>query len=85
MLDDHHLPAARASTTPTATGCSSGSRAARPAGRRATAAASGLYVSRALMRGMDGELSLDPPEPGRGAPFRLTLPGEPPPTEAGDP
>ena len=37
------------------------------------------------MRGMDGELSLDPPEAGRGARFRLTLPGEPPPTEAGDP
>jgi K+-sensing histidine kinase KdpD len=45
----------------------------------------GLYVSRALMRGMDGDLSLDPPEAGRGARFRLTLPGEPPPTEAGDP
>jgi K+-sensing histidine kinase KdpD/HAMP domain-containing protein len=37
----------------------------------------GLYVSRALMRGMGGDLVLDPPEPGRGASFRLTLPGEP--------
>jgi signal transduction histidine kinase/HAMP domain-containing protein len=37
----------------------------------------GLYVSRALMRGMGGELVLDPAEPGRGASFRLTLPGEP--------
>jgi signal transduction histidine kinase/HAMP domain-containing protein len=37
----------------------------------------GLYVSRALMRGMDGDLLLDPAEPGRGASFRLTLPGEP--------
>ena len=37
----------------------------------------GLYVSRALMRGMDGDLVLDPAEPGRGAQFRLTLPGEP--------
>ena len=38
----------------------------------------GLYVSRALMRGMGGDLVLDPSEPGRGATFRLTLPGEPP-------
>ena len=37
----------------------------------------GLYVSRALMRGMGGDLVLDPPVPGRGATFRLTLPGEP--------
>jgi two-component system sensor histidine kinase VicK len=37
----------------------------------------GLYVSRALMRGMGGDLVLDPPHPGRGATFRLTLPGEP--------
>jgi two-component system OmpR family sensor kinase len=36
----------------------------------------GLYVSRALMRGMDGDLVLDPTLPGRGASFRLTLPGE---------
>ena len=35
----------------------------------------GLYVSRALMRGMGGDLVLDPVEPGRGATFRLTLPG----------
>jgi signal transduction histidine kinase/HAMP domain-containing protein len=37
----------------------------------------GLYVSRALMRGMGGDLVLDPSEPGHGASFRLTLPGEP--------
>ena len=37
----------------------------------------GLYVSRALMRGMGGDLVLDDPVPGRGATFRLTLPGEP--------
>jgi hypothetical protein len=37
----------------------------------------GLYVSRALMRGMGGDLVLDPVEPHRGATFRLTLPGEP--------
>ena len=37
----------------------------------------GLYVSRALMRGMGGELLLDPPVPGEGATFRLTLQGEP--------
>ncbi|MEO8571918.1 MAG: ATP-binding protein [Chloroflexota bacterium] len=36
----------------------------------------GLYVSRALMRGMGGDLVLDPPVPDRGATFRLTLPGE---------
>jgi signal transduction histidine kinase len=37
----------------------------------------GLYVSRALMRGMGGDLVLDEAAPGRGARFRLTLPGEP--------
>ena len=37
----------------------------------------GLYVSRALMRGMGGDLVLDPPIQGHGATFRLTLPGEP--------
>ena len=37
----------------------------------------GLYVSRALMRGMGGDLVLDPAAPDRGASFRLTLPGEP--------
>ena len=37
----------------------------------------GLYVSRALMRGMGGDLVLDDVVPGRGATFRLTLPGEP--------
>ena len=37
----------------------------------------GLYVSRALMRGMGGDLVLDAVVPGRGATFRLTLPGEP--------
>ncbi len=36
----------------------------------------GLYVSRALMRGMGGDLILDPLQDGRGARFRLTLPGE---------
>jgi len=36
----------------------------------------GLYVSRALMRGMGGDLVLDDIAPGRGATFRLTLPGE---------
>lgn len=36
----------------------------------------GLYVSRALMRGMGGDLVLDPPVEGQGAVFRLTLPGE---------
>ncbi len=61
-------------------------RFARGATGRATGDGSGLglYVSRALMRGMGGDLSLDPPETGRGARFRLTLPGEPPPTEAGE-
>ena len=37
----------------------------------------GLYVSRALMRGMGGDLVLDEAAQGRGAAFRLTLPGEP--------
>ena len=37
----------------------------------------GLYVSRALMRGMGGDLVLDQRVAGRGATFRLTLPGEP--------
>jgi signal transduction histidine kinase/HAMP domain-containing protein len=37
----------------------------------------GLYVSRALMRGMGGDLVLDPAVNGRGTTFRLTLPGEP--------
>jgi signal transduction histidine kinase len=37
----------------------------------------GLYVSRALMRGMGGDLVLDDPVEGCGATFRLTLPGEP--------
>jgi signal transduction histidine kinase len=36
----------------------------------------GLYVSRALMRGMGGDLILDDVVAGRGATFRLTLPGE---------
>ena len=38
----------------------------------------GLYVSRALMRGMGGDLTLDDVVVGRGATFRMTLPGEPP-------
>ena len=37
----------------------------------------GLYVSRALMRGMGGDLVLDEVTVGRGATFRLILPGEP--------
>jgi len=38
----------------------------------------GLYVARALMRGMGGDLVLDEAVAGRrGATFRLTLPGEP--------
>jgi K+-sensing histidine kinase KdpD len=37
----------------------------------------GLYVSRALMRGMGGDLVLDPAVAGHGASFRMTLPGEP--------
>jgi len=37
----------------------------------------GLYVSRALIRGMGGDLVLDEPAPDRGATFRFTLPGEP--------
>ena len=37
----------------------------------------GLYVSRALMRGMGGDLTLDEGVSGRGATFRVTLPGEP--------
>ncbi|HEY5433724.1 MAG TPA: ATP-binding protein [Candidatus Limnocylindrales bacterium] len=36
----------------------------------------GLYVSRALVRGMGGEVVVDPADPGRGTTFRLTLPGE---------
>ncbi len=36
----------------------------------------GLYVSRSLMRGMGGDLVLDPPMRGFGATFRLILPGE---------
>jgi len=59
-------------------------RFARGATGRATGDGSGLglYVSRALMRGMDGDLELDPPDVGRGARFRLTLPGERPPVDA---
>ncbi len=37
----------------------------------------GLYVSRALMRGMGGDLVLDITPGGRGSTFRVTLPGEP--------
>lgn len=37
----------------------------------------GLYVARALMRGMGGDLVLDETVAGRGTTFRLTLPGEP--------
>ena len=53
-------------------------RFARGAAARASGDGSGLglYVSRALMQSMGGDLVLDPPNPGRGATFRLTLPGE---------
>ena len=53
-------------------------RFARGAAARASGDGSGLglYVSRALMQSMGGDLVLDPPDPGRGATFRLTLPGE---------
>jgi signal transduction histidine kinase len=37
----------------------------------------GLYVSRELCRAMDGDLRLEPAEPGRGAAFTILLPGEP--------
>ena len=66
------------STKPTGPGCSVGSSAAPRVGRAATAAASACTCSRALMRGMGGDLVLDRrPCPDRGATFRLTLPGEP--------
>jgi signal transduction histidine kinase len=38
----------------------------------------GLYVSRQLLRGMGGELVLEPARAGSGATFLITLPGEPP-------
>jgi K+-sensing histidine kinase KdpD len=38
----------------------------------------GLYVSRQLLRGMDGELRLEPAGKGRGAAFTISLPGERP-------
>jgi len=38
----------------------------------------GLYVSRGLVRAMDGELVLEPSAPGRGAAFTFDLPAEPP-------
>jgi signal transduction histidine kinase len=37
----------------------------------------GLYVSRELCRAMDGDLVLEPGQPGRGAAFTILLPGEP--------
>ena len=54
-------------------------RFARGAAGRASGNGSGLglYVSRALMRGMGGDLRPRPAGAGRGATFRLTLPGEP--------
>jgi len=54
-------------------------RFARGAAGRASGDGSGLglYVSRALMQGMGGDLALDPSVAGRGATFRLTLPAEP--------
>jgi signal transduction histidine kinase/HAMP domain-containing protein len=42
----------------------------------------GLYLSRQLLRGMGGELWLEPAAPERGAAFTMSLPGEPPATEA---
>jgi signal transduction histidine kinase/HAMP domain-containing protein len=38
----------------------------------------GLYVSRGLVRAMDGDLVLEPSAPGRGAAFTFDLPAEPP-------
>jgi signal transduction histidine kinase len=38
----------------------------------------GLYVSRGLVRAMDGDLVLEPSTPGRGAAFTFDLPAEPP-------
>jgi len=38
----------------------------------------GLYVSRELCRAMQGDLVLEPHDPGRGAAFSIYLPGEPP-------
>jgi K+-sensing histidine kinase KdpD len=53
-------------------------RFARGAAGRASGNGSGLglYVSRALMQSMGGDLVLDPAVPGSGATFRLTLAGE---------
>jgi len=53
-------------------------RFARGAAAKASGDGSGLglYVSRALMQSMGGDLILDPAVPGSGATFRLTLPGE---------
>lgn len=36
----------------------------------------GLYVARGLCRAMGGDLELEPPEPGRGAAFTVSLPAE---------
>jgi signal transduction histidine kinase/HAMP domain-containing protein len=40
----------------------------------------GLYLSRQLLRAMDGDLRLEPAKKGLGAALTLTLPGEPPAT-----
>ena len=56
------------------------------AGAGAEGTGLGLYVSRQLCRAMGGDLVLDPPDtsagPNPGAAFTITLPAEPPATEA---
>jgi signal transduction histidine kinase/HAMP domain-containing protein len=47
-----------------------------PAGRMTDGSGLGLYVSRELMRGMGGDLRLEPPATGQGAAFTLEVPAE---------